>query len=120
MIDRHVGIRLRIRRCEIGLSQSELGERLGVTFQQIQKYERGANRLGASRLYDAARMLQVDVAYFFHGLNCQTASLASSGRLDDLHDFIVSPDGLEAAKAFRCISRLGVRRNVIELMRALG
>lgn len=68
-VDEHVGHRIRVRRELLGLSQAELGELIGVTFQQIQKYERGANRISASRLYDAARVLRVPVSYFFEDMD---------------------------------------------------
>ena len=68
-IDQHVGARLRLRRSMLDMSQSELGEKLGVTFQQVQKYERGTNRIGASRLFHVAKVMEVPVAYFFEGLD---------------------------------------------------
>lgn len=76
--------------------------------------------MGASRLYSVARVLRVDVSFFFRGLDCQTSAAGQSGRLKALREFIASPDGLEVAKAFQSISSSDVRRNMIELMRALG
>lgn len=67
-VDQHVGRRIRMRRKLLGISQTELGDALGLTFQQVQKYERGANRVSASKLYETARTLKVEIGYFFHGL----------------------------------------------------
>ncbi len=72
LIDKHVGNRMRVRRLSLGISQQDLAGRLGLTFQQIQKYEKGANRIGASRLYELAGFLQVDVNFFFEGLDQET------------------------------------------------
>ena len=99
------------------MSQSDLGGQLGVTFQQIQKYERGTNRLGASRLFNAARVLQVEVAYFFDGLDGDPEGCSPISVNDTVYEFIASPDGLELAKAFSSISRRDVRRRLIELIR---
>lgn len=119
-IDKHVGARLRLRRSILDLSQSDLGGQLGVTFQQIQKYERGTNRLGASRLFNAARVLQVEVAYFFDGLDSDPEGCSPISVNDTVYEFIASPDGLELAKAFSSISRRDVRRRLIELIRTLA
>jgi transcriptional regulator with XRE-family HTH domain len=75
-IDVHVGARLRLRRTLLGMSQEKLGEAIGLTFQQVQKYERGANRVGASRLYDLSRVLDVPVSFFFDDINPETAAAA--------------------------------------------
>lgn len=119
-IDTHVGARLRLRRSILDMSQSELGDQLGVSFQQIQKYERGTNRLGASRLFSAARVLQVEVGYFFEGLNETPIGSPADSINETVYEFIASADGLELAKAFSSISRRGVRRRLIELIRALA
>jgi transcriptional regulator with XRE-family HTH domain len=83
-IDRHVGERIRLRRTELGLTQEQLAEALGVSYQQIQKYETGANRISAGRIFEISRKLAVDIAYFFGGLGVEgdttTAPLEHGGR----------------------------------------
>src|SRR3954467_10252525 len=94
-VDRHVGSRVRMRRIMLGMSQEKLGEGLGITFQQVQKYEKGANRISASRLQDIARMLHVTVPFFFEGVPSapgQSRSTAVSPSY--VSDFLATPDGL--------------------------
>jgi transcriptional regulator with XRE-family HTH domain len=120
-VDVHVGRRLRMRRLLLGLSQERLGEQLGLTFQQIQKYERGANRLGASRLYEAARALSVDVGFFFEGLEATPQAAVESA---------LPPSGDEAderrratldlVRAFERIDDPELRRRVLELTSAVA
>jgi transcriptional regulator with XRE-family HTH domain len=119
-IDQHVGARLRLRRSMLDMSQSELGNQLGVTFQQVQKYERGTNRIGASRLFNVSRVMEVPVAYFFEGLDAAGASELKGAESDTLYDFIASPDGLALASAFSNIEDQTVRRRVIDLLRSLS
>lgn len=119
-IDQHVGARLRLRRSMLEMSQSELGDKLGVTFQQIQKYERGTNRIGASRLFNVSRVMEVPVAYFFEGLDESGSSELPGTESDTLYDFIASPDGLALASAFSGIADQTVRRRVIDLLRSLS
>jgi|TARA_R110002072_G_scaffold249922_10_gene408813 transcriptional regulator with XRE-family HTH domain len=118
-IDQHVGARLRVRRQLLGMSQQALGQRLGVTFQQVQKYERGANRIGASRLFFVAQALDVPVGYFFEGLD-EFGQLSGDAQQEDLYAFISSPDGVAFALAFLSIEASAVRRKLIELARVLG
>ncbi len=121
-VDVHVGSRVRLRRLLLGMSQDKLGEELGVTFQQVQKYERGANRIGASRLYDVSRVLEVPVSFFFDGLDSLPAQ-AGFGEGDQtpiVDDFINSPEGVALAIAFARITQPKVRRSVLELVRALA
>lgn len=119
-IDKHVGARLRLRRSVMEMSQSELGEKLGVTFQQVQKYERGSNRIGASRLFNVARVMEVPVAYFFDGLDTELAASDEITAPEALYDFIASPDGIALASAFSGIKDQTVRRRVIDLLRSLS
>ena len=119
-IDQHVGARLRLRRSLLEMSQSELGEKLGVTFQQVQKYERGTNRVGASRLFHVARVMEVPVSYFFEGLDDDGASELKGPDSETLYDFIASPDGLALASAYSGIRDQTVRRRVIDLLRSLS
>ena len=117
-IDQHVGARLRLRRSLLEMSQAELGERLGVTFQQVQKYERGANRIGASRLFQVAKALGVPVGYFYEGLDDEGG--LTDGQPEALYDFITSPDGMDLAKAFQAVESQPVRRQLITLMREMA
>ena len=119
-IDQHVGARLRLRRSLLDMSQSELGEKLGVTFQQVQKYERGTNRVSASRLFHVARVMDVPISYFFEGLDSEGDSQLKGPDSETLYDFIASPDGLALASAFAGISDQTVRRRVIDLLRSLS
>ena len=121
-VDSHVGARIRIRRKLLGLSQSRLAEALNLTFQQVQKYERGTNRVSASKLYDIARFLQVPIAYFFEGLADPLSPDADPG-MDDrdrrlVDDFLMTPEGLALADAFPKIGQARVRRGLLELARA--
>lgn len=118
-IDQHVGARLRVRRQVLGMSQEALGERLGVTFQQVQKYERGSNRVSASRLFFLADALDVPVSYFFDGL-AESGSATGEAASGDLYAFITSPDGVALASAFSSIGDRAVRRKLIELARAVS
>jgi transcriptional regulator with XRE-family HTH domain len=127
-IDLHVGSRVRLRRMLLGMSQEKLAERLGLTFQQVQKYEKGVNRIGASRLYDLAQVLGVPVQFFYDDVPVGTASegaAAEPGVAErpadcDLVDFLHSREGIELSKAFVRISDQKVRRSIVELVRALA
>jgi transcriptional regulator with XRE-family HTH domain len=123
-VDEHVGRRLKLRRLLLGLSQERLGELLGLTFQQIQKYERGANRLGASRLYEAARVLQVDVGFFFEDLADEAGGLAEEA-IAYRHDVACRGvdrrrDTLELVRAFERINDQELRRRVLDLAKAVA
>src|SRR6476660_8819600 len=113
-IDIHVGSRLRKRRRMLGMSQATMGERLGLTFQQVQKYEKGMNRIGASRLQQAADILGVTVPYFFEGSDEGPYKGALSPSYID--DFVSSSEGLRLAKAFMRIQRSSVRLRVVALV----
>jgi len=121
-IDLHVGARIRMRRKILGVSQERLAEDLGLTFQQVQKYERGANRVSASKLYEIARSLQSSVAYFFEGLADPTDAegMAETGAEQFVHDFLMTPEGLELASLFPKISRGKVRRRILDLVRSMA
>lgn len=119
-IDIHVGARIRLRRVQLDISQSKLAEDLGVTFQQVQKYERGTNRVSASKLWKTAEALGVTVSYFFEGLAPDGSVSIQVADNDTLYDFIASPDGIDLAQAFTAINDPAIRRRVIDLCRALG
>jgi transcriptional regulator with XRE-family HTH domain len=119
-IDLHVGSRIRMRRKILGVSQERLADDLGLTFQQIQKYERGANRVSASKLYEIAKSLQSSVAYFFEGLtDTGDAGVAEGGEVF-VHDFLMTPEGLELASLFPRITKPKVRRRILELVRSMA
>lgn len=120
-VDIHVGSRVRLRRLLLGLSQDKLGEELGVTFQQVQKYERGANRIGASRLFRVSQVLGVPVGFFFDGLETVGAGgFAEGDQTPLIDDFINSSEGVALAAAFARIKNPSVRRKLLELARTLA
>jgi transcriptional regulator with XRE-family HTH domain len=123
-IDVHVGARVRLRRMLLGMSQEKLGEHLGLTFQQIQKYEKGINRIGASRLFDLSQVLGVPVQFFYEELAVGGAG-ADAGfgeRPAESYavEFLGSREGLELNKAFARISDPRVRRSIVDLVRAFA
>jgi transcriptional regulator with XRE-family HTH domain len=122
-IDIHVGSRIRLRRKVLGVSQESLAADLGLTFQQIQKYERGTNRVSASKLYEIARSLQTTTSYFFEGFADPHEPGANPAAHDEEKaavDFLMTPEGLEMAALFPKISRGKVRRRILDLIRALS
>ena len=122
-VDLHVGGRIRMKRKVLGVSQERLAEALGLTFQQVQKYERGANRVSASKLYEIARFLQAPISYFFEGLADPTVEGGdddSEGAEQFVHDFLMTPEGLELAATFPKIRKGRIRRRVLELVRTLS
>lgn len=126
-IDVHVGARVRLRRTLLGMSQEKLGEALGLTFQQVQKYERGANRVGASRLFDLSRVLDVPVSFFFDDMSEDVEALSPrliSGLAEEPVPFEADPmtkrETLELVRAYYRITDPQVRRRVLDLAKALG
>jgi transcriptional regulator with XRE-family HTH domain len=124
-IDVHVGSRVRLRRMMIGLSQERLGEKLGLTFQQVQKYEKGANRISASRLFRIAEVLDVPVAFFFDGLPSGRGEGQAAGFEEDspapyMLDFIGTPEGLQLNRAFTHVADPAVRRRIVDLVKSLA
>lgn len=123
LTDKHVGSRVRMRRMMMGKSQSWLSERLGLTFQQVQKYEKGANRIGASRLQQIAHILQVPVAFFFEGQapiagNGDLAAMQSETAVSPsiISDFLATRDGLDLTKAFMAIKDTKLRRCIVNMV----
>jgi transcriptional regulator with XRE-family HTH domain len=121
-VDKHVGSRVRMRRLMLGMSQQKLASALGLTFQQVQKYEKGMNRMGAGRLQEAADILGVAVPFFFEG-----APASGPHKLDGsapssayVTEFISSSEGLRLIKAFAQISDAGVRRSIVGLVQELA
>ena len=122
-IDIHVGSRVRLRRMMLGMSQEKLGESLGITFQQIQKYEKGTNRIGASRLQHIATVLSVPVSFFFEdapGTPAEAAAFAESRPAHYVVDFLSSSEGIQLNKAFVRIKDTKLRRRVIDLVKAMA
>lgn len=120
-IDIHVGGRVRLRRMMLGMSQEKLGEQLGITFQQIQKYEKGTNRIGASRLQNIASVLSVPVGFFFDGAPGQGTNGGADTKTGSyVVDFLSSSEGLQLNRAFVRISDSKVRRRIVDLVRALA
>lgn len=118
-IDVHVGLRIRLRRKELGVSQEKLAEAIGLTFQQVQKYERAANRVSASKLYEMARALETSTAYFFEGLNDPQATGRDPGGQAHMQAFLLTPEGVELASSFPKITPPRVRRRILDLVRAM-
>jgi transcriptional regulator with XRE-family HTH domain len=127
-VDVHVGGRVRLRRTLLGLSQEKLGEAVGLTFQQIQKYERGANRIGASRLFEFSRILEVPVSFFFDDMpEGQTVvdgriawGLAEQPQTPLEPDPLTRRETLELVRAYYRIGDPSVRRRLFELTKSLG
>ena len=132
-LDAHVGGRVRLRRMLLGISQEKLGERLGLTFQQIQKYEKGVNRIGASRLFDLAKVLSVPVQFFYDNLpgaaghpdGTSAGASAAPGFAEAPADafiagFLSTREGVELNKAYARITDVRTRRAILDLVRALA
>lgn len=121
-VDLHVGARVRMRRKFLGLSQEGLAETIDLTFQQVQKYERGSNRISASKLYEIARALKAPVAYFFEGYGTSDAveGFSESESEQFVHGFLMTTEGIELAEAFPRIRNAKHRRRLLELVRALA
>ncbi|MGD9846373.1 MAG: helix-turn-helix domain-containing protein [Variibacter sp.] len=121
-IDKHVGSRVRMRRMMLSMSQEKLGAALGLTFQQVQKYEKGTNRIGASRLMQISETLQVPVAFFYEGAP-SGAGGAGFGEAQSpayVSDFLATSDGLSLVKAFQQIPDGKVRRRIVDLVEAIA
>lgn len=125
-IDKHVGSRVRMRRMMLGMSQEKLGDALALTFQQVQKYEKGTNRIGASRLSQISNILQVPVAFFFEGAphlgdsNMMTDSMESAPSPTYVSDFLATSDGLSLTKAFMRIPDPKLRRRIVDLVQQIA
>jgi transcriptional regulator with XRE-family HTH domain len=123
-IDVHVGSRIRLRRTMLSMSQEKLGEALGITFQQIQKYEKGTNRVGASRLQNISSVLNVPVSFFFEDAPGESANdqagMSEANSSNYVVDFLSSSEGLQLNRAFVKIEDPKVRRKIIDLTKALA
>ncbi|MFZ2064523.1 MAG: helix-turn-helix transcriptional regulator [Xanthobacteraceae bacterium] len=124
-IDKHVGARVRMRRMMLSMSQEKLGDALGLTFQQVQKYEKGTNRIGASRLQQISNILQVPVSFFFDG----APHVPGTGRFEGMgeapspayvSDFLATSDGLALTKSFMRIHDSKLRRRIVDLVEQIA
>src|SRR5215468_4238410 len=121
--DRHVGSRVRMRRIMLAMSQEQLAETLGLTFQQVQKYEKGANRIGAGRLQQISQILQVPIAFFFEGAPNALAPHDSSGSalsMAQIDDFVSGSNGLRLMRAFMRIDNATLRRRIVMLVQEVA
>ena len=122
-IDIQVGNRVRIRRMLIGMSQERLGDLLGLTFQQVQKYEKGVNRIGAGRLFEVSRILGVPIDFFYEGIGEQLAGnrgFAEPEASPPVMEFVSSGEGLQLSLAFMKIKDAKVRKRVLDLVKSLS
>lgn len=124
-VDAHVGSRLRLRRTLMGMSQEKLGEAVGLTFQQIQKYEKGANRIGASRLFQFSRILEVPPSFFFDDMPGEVAGGPVKGVAEPegegfRHDPMSKRETLELVRAYYRITDRSVRKRLFELIKAVA
>ena len=120
-IDKHVGSRVRMRRMMLSMSQTKLGDALGLTFQQVQKYEKGANRLSASKLQQSAHFLQVPVTFFFEGApSVPGAAKGTAPSPAYVSDFLATREGLTLIKAFMRIKKPKVRRHIVDLVEKIA
>ena len=122
-VDKHVGSRVRMRRIMLGMSQEKLGEALGLTFQQVQKYEKGTNRVGASRIQQISEILQVPVSFLFEGGPSGAANGASFGEAASpayISDFLATSEGLALTRAFTRISDAKLRRSIVDMVEQIA
>jgi transcriptional regulator with XRE-family HTH domain len=118
--DKHVGSRVRMRRMMLGMSQEKLGDALGITFQQVQKYEKGTNRISASRLQRTAEVLQILVAFFFEGLPDGAEAAGATPTPSYVSDFLATADGLNLTQAFMRIQDAQLRRSIVNLVEGIA
>lgn len=124
-VDKHVGSRVRMRRMMLSMSQEKLGDALGLTFQQVQKYEKGTNRIGASRLQQISNILQVPVAFFFEGAPDTPVGGFPEGMKEApsatyVSDFLATSDGLALTKSFMRIADAKLRRRIVDLVEQIA
>jgi transcriptional regulator with XRE-family HTH domain len=124
-VDKHVGSRVRMRRMMLGMSQEKLGNALGLTFQQVQKYEKGTNRIGASRLQQISNTLQVPVSFFFDGapnvqVGTRVEGMGEAPSPAYISDFLATSDGLALTKAFMRIPDSKLRRRIVDLVEQIA
>jgi transcriptional regulator with XRE-family HTH domain len=118
--DTHVGKRVRMRRLMLGMTQANLGNALGLTFQQVQKYEKGTNRIGGSRLQHISQILQVPAAFFFEGAPHARVRHHDAPSLQYISDYLATSDGLQLTKAFMQIPNAKLRRSIVNLVEQIA
>ena len=123
-VDKHVGSRVRMRRIMLGMSQEKLGEALGLTFQQVQKYEKGTNRVGASRIQQICEILQVPVSFLFEGSPGTGVSmvegLSEAPSPAYVSDFLATSEGLALTRAFTRITDAKLRRSIVDMVEQIA
>lgn len=123
-IDIHVGSRVRLRRTMMSMSQEKLGDALGITFQQIQKYEKGTNRIGASRMQQISAALKVPVAFFFEDAPTHSGTpatgMSEASSTSYVVDFLSSPEGIQLNRAFVRITNPAIRRKIVDMVKTLA
>ena len=119
-VDRHVGSRVRMRRIMLGMSQEKLGEGLGLTFQQIQKYEKGTNRIGASRIQQISEILQVPVSVLFEGSPGSSVVFGEAPSPAYIADFLATAEGLALVRAFTRLPDIKLRRAIVDMVELIG
>jgi len=121
-VDLHVGARVRMRRKFLNMSQEGLADAISLTFQQVQKYERGTNRISSSKLYDIAKTLGAPIGYFFEGLgeHDEQSGFSESESEAFVHSFLMTTEGIELAEAFPRIKNPKLRRKILDLVRTMG
>ena len=121
-IDKEIGSRVRMRRISIGMSQEKLGDMLGLTFQQVQKYEKGMNRISVARLVDIAKILGVDIHFFFNGIKSgkADAGFAEEETPPYVADMMSTPEGLQLIRTFSSIKSPKIRKSIVQLVSTLA
>jgi transcriptional regulator with XRE-family HTH domain len=122
-VDKHVGSRIRMRRLMLGMSQEKLGNGLGLTFQQVQKYEKGTNRIGAGRLQHISQLLQVPLPFFFEGaphLPGEPSGIGPAPSPAYVFNFLATTDGLALTNAFMQIKQANLRRRIVHLVEEIA
>jgi transcriptional regulator with XRE-family HTH domain len=125
-MDLHVGGRVRLRRMMLGISQDKLGDALGLTFQQIQKYEKGTNRIGAGRLYHMSKILNVPINFFYEDFGNEQQEMVGFAEdqkedsMGDFMDLLSTPEGVQLCKSFSSIKDVKIRRKVLDLIKTLS
>ncbi|MBJ6127676.1 helix-turn-helix domain-containing protein [Microvirga splendida] len=121
-IDKEVGSRVRMRRVSIGMSQEKLGDMLGLTFQQVQKYEKGMNRISVARLIEIAKILGVDIHFFLNGVTSITSTPGFAEETPPTYvaDMMSTPEGLQLVRNFAGITNPKVRKSIVQLVASLA
>ena len=122
-VDRHVGSRVRVRRLMLGMSQEKLGKALGLTFQQVQKYEKGTNRVGASRIQQICEILQIPVSFLFEGSPTAISKAESLNEAPSpayVYDFLATSEGLALTRAFTRITDAKLRRSIVDMVEQIA